>query len=124
MRTGSPRNANFKGQHRLEYAWFTLSDSLPFLSMAVERAAKKIVNACRFGTAEVVLSLPAKLAVKFHGLFPGLTADILALENRLLPSGGGIGDHSAKGYDSESAVTLSRITALTREAERRNNQIA
>ena len=32
MRTGSPRNALFKGQHRAEYAWFSISDSLPFLS--------------------------------------------------------------------------------------------
>jgi short-subunit dehydrogenase len=124
MRTGSPRNANFKGQHRMEYAWFALSDSLPFLSMDVERAARKIVDACRHGRAEVVLSVPAKLAVKFHDLFPGFTSDLLALENRLLPGEGGIGDRSVKGYDSESAVTLSRITALTREAERRNNQIA
>jgi short-subunit dehydrogenase len=124
MRTGSPRNADFKSQHRLEYAWFTLSDSLPFLSMDVDRAARKIVNACRYGVAEVVLSVPAKLAVKFHGLFPGLTADLLDLENRLLPRDGGIGSGRAKGYDSESSVTLSRITALTRAAERRNNQIA
>jgi hypothetical protein len=29
MRTGSPRNANFKGRHREEYAWFSISDSLP-----------------------------------------------------------------------------------------------
>src|SRR5207302_995684 len=34
MRTGSPRNADFKGQHRAEYAWFSISDSLPFFSMA------------------------------------------------------------------------------------------
>ncbi|MCU1307293.1 MAG: ketoacyl reductase [Acidobacteriaceae bacterium] len=124
MRTGSPRNADFKSQHRLEYAWFALSDSLPFLSMDVDRAARKIVNACRYGIAEVVLSAPAKLAVKFHGLFPGLTADLLDLENRLLPRDGGIGSARAKGYDSESSVTLSRFTAMTRAAERRNNQIA
>jgi NAD(P)-dependent dehydrogenase (short-subunit alcohol dehydrogenase family) len=124
MRTGSPRNAEFKGQHRLEYAWFALSDSLPFLSMDVDRAARKIVNACRYGVAEVVLSVPAKFAIAFHGLFPGLTADLMDLENRILPGDGGIGFRRAKGYDSESSVTLSRITAMTRAAERRNNQIA
>jgi NAD(P)-dependent dehydrogenase (short-subunit alcohol dehydrogenase family) len=124
MRSGSPRNANFKGKHRLEYAWFAISDSLPIISMDVQRAAKKIVNACRFGVAEVVLSAPAKLAAKFHDLFPGLTADLLAYENRMLPKDGGIGDRKAKGYESESAVTESRLTAMTRAAERRNNQIA
>ena len=29
MRTGSPRNADFKGKNQLEYAWFSISDSLP-----------------------------------------------------------------------------------------------
>lgn len=31
MRTGSPYNAIFKGQHRAEYTWFSLSDSLPLI---------------------------------------------------------------------------------------------
>ena len=31
MRTGSPRNATFKGQHEAEFAWFSISDSLPGL---------------------------------------------------------------------------------------------
>ncbi|MCU1284701.1 MAG: 3-oxoacyl-[acyl-carrier protein] reductase [Acidobacteriales bacterium] len=124
MRTGSPRNAEFKGQHRLEYAWFAITDSLPIISMDVQRAAKKIVNACRFGVAEVVLSAPAKLAAKFHDIFPGITADLLAFENRMLPKDGGIGDRKAKGFESESVVMRSRITSMTRAAERRNNQIA
>ena len=29
MRTGSPRNARFKGRHRAEHAWFSVGDSLP-----------------------------------------------------------------------------------------------
>src|SRR5262249_17300153 len=37
MRTGSPRNALFKGQHRAEYVWFSISDSLPILSMSAEK---------------------------------------------------------------------------------------
>ena len=39
MRTGSPPNAIFKGQHRAEYAWFSISDALPLLTMSAERAA-------------------------------------------------------------------------------------
>jgi len=38
MRTGSPRNAAFKGSHRREFAWFALADSLPLLSVNSERA--------------------------------------------------------------------------------------
>ena len=40
MRTGSPMNADVKGQHEAEYAWFAISDSLPGLSMSAERAAR------------------------------------------------------------------------------------
>src|SRR5437660_2651148 len=82
MRTGSPRNATFKGRHRAEYAWFAISDALPVTSIRAGRAARQIVEACRYGEAEVVLSVQAKLAVTFHDLFPGLTADINGLFNR------------------------------------------
>jgi hypothetical protein len=85
MRTGSPRHATFKGRHDAEYTWFSLADNLPFLSMDVERAARRILNAVRYGNSHVVLSLPAKVADKVHGLFPGLTSDALGLANRLLP---------------------------------------
>ena len=79
MRTGSPRHALFKGQHRAEYAWFSIGGSTPLLSMDASRAAKQIVNACRYGRAELTLSLPAKLAVLIDALAPELTADVMAL---------------------------------------------
>src|SRR5204863_5194639 len=53
MRTGSPRNADFKGQHEAEYAWFSIGDSLPGMSMSAEAAAERIVTAFRQGEAEV-----------------------------------------------------------------------
>ena len=124
MRTGSPRHGLFKGQHRKEHAWFRLGGSLPLLTLSAERAARQILDACRYGRAEVVLSLPAKLAVKFHGLFPGLTANLLALVNRLLPAPGGIGTEVREGKDSESALAPSVLTSLTEKAARRNNEMA
>jgi hypothetical protein len=39
MRTGSPINASFKGDASAEYAWFSVADSLPLLSMSDARAA-------------------------------------------------------------------------------------
>jgi len=86
MRTGSPRHATFKGQHDAEYTWFNLADNVPLLSMNVARAARRILNAMRYGKSHVVLSLPAKVADKVHGLFPGLTSDALSVANRFLPS--------------------------------------
>jgi NAD(P)-dependent dehydrogenase (short-subunit alcohol dehydrogenase family) len=123
MRTGSPRNATFKGQHRAEYAWFAISDSLPVASMSAERAARQIIAACKRGEAEVILTTQAVLAVKFNALFPELTADLLNLANRLLPDAGGIGTKRAKGKDSESELAPSLLTALGDKAAERNNEI-
>ncbi len=123
MRTGSPRNATFKGQHRAEYTWFSISDALPLTSISATRAARRIVKACKSGEAEVVLSIPAKIAVTMHGLFPGLTADLLGLGNRLLPAPGGIGTAQAKGEESQSALSPSWLTALNEQAAQENNQI-
>jgi NAD(P)-dependent dehydrogenase (short-subunit alcohol dehydrogenase family) len=124
MRTGSPRNALFKGQHRAEYAWFSISDALPLTAMMAERAAHQIITACKRGDAEVVLSIQAQLAVKFHGLFPGLTQDLLGLINHLLPGPGGIGRKRAKGKDSQSELSPSWLTVLNEKAAQRNNEVA
>jgi NAD(P)-dependent dehydrogenase (short-subunit alcohol dehydrogenase family) len=123
MRTGSPRNANFKGQHRAEYAWFAISDSLPVSSINAERAAAQIIDACRRGQAELVITTQARAAARFRALFPEATADILAVVNRLLPGPGGIGRARAKGRDSESALAPSVLTALSEWAARRNNEV-
>ena len=61
--------------------------------------------------------------MRFHGVFPGLTADLLALVNRMLPGPGGIGTGRVKGKESTSALSPSWLTALTEEAARRNNEI-
>src|SRR5947209_5151407 len=57
MRTGSPRNAFFKGNNEAEYAWFSISDALPLISISADRAAKQIVEACARGDAELMLSV-------------------------------------------------------------------
>lgn len=123
MRTGSPRNATFKGQHRAEFTWFSLSSSLPFISMNADCAARRIVSACRRGRAEVFLSVPTMVAVKFQALFPGLTAGLLSLVNRLLPKAGGIGKPSAKGRDSTTQLSPSWLTTLNEQAAARNNEM-
>ncbi len=124
MRTGSPRNANFKGQHQAEYAWFAISDSSPLTSISAESAARQIVAACKRGDAEIILSPQAKLAIKFNALFPQLTADCLSMVNRwLLPAPGGIGTNTAKGKESYSDAAPSVLTVLDEKAARENNQI-
>jgi NAD(P)-dependent dehydrogenase (short-subunit alcohol dehydrogenase family) len=115
MRTGSHINAIFKGQHEQEYTWFGLGANMPLLTISADHAARDIVAAIKRGDAEVTLGLPAQLLAGFHGLFPGLTTDIMALVNRLLPSPGGDKERHL-GRDSETAVTESFLTTLGQRA--------
>jgi hypothetical protein len=71
----------------------------------------------------VVLSLQAKLAAVFHGVFPGTTADLLGYVNQVLPGPGGIGKNIAKGKDSSSFLAPSFLTALNDKAALRNNEM-
>jgi NAD(P)-dependent dehydrogenase (short-subunit alcohol dehydrogenase family) len=123
MRTGSPVNAIFKGQNEKEYAWFSISDSLPFTSVSAENAAAQIIEATRDGRAELIISPQAKLAAKFSALFPELTSDIAVFANGFLPSAGGIGENYALGKDSKSAASPSFLTALSEKAAHRNNEL-
>jgi NAD(P)-dependent dehydrogenase (short-subunit alcohol dehydrogenase family) len=123
MRTGSPRNAWFKGKHRAEYAWFNISDSLPLLSINSERAAQKIIHAAARGQAYVSLSVPAKIGIRLHGLFPGITARVLSFINRFLPAPGGIGKQMLDGANSTSKWSPSKWTRLSDEAALRNNEM-
>jgi short-subunit dehydrogenase len=120
MRTGSPKNATFKGDHEKEYAWFYVSDSLPGFSLNVERAARKILEACQRGDAEVLVGLPAKLAAVARTLAPNVTASLLAYVNRWLPQDSQ--PERFSGREGESPLTRSWLTALSRRAAERNNE--
>lgn len=123
MRTGSPVNAFFKGKYRAEHTWFTLSDSLPLItSMSARRAARRIVHATRRGDTEIILTPQAHLATRLHGLFPGTTANILSLVNRLLPNADGVGEERVIGKESETSASRSFLTALTQRAARAYHQ--
>jgi len=72
---------NREGKHALEYAWFSISDALPLLTVSAEKAARQIVRACKRGQSELVISIPAKVAVLFHALFPEMTSQLLARQS-------------------------------------------
>ena len=116
MRTGSYLNALFKGDQAGEAAWFSVSASLPGISMSAERAACQIIEATRSGRGERILSTPANLLARLHGLFPETTVDILGLVNRLLPSGSG--NDMARGADIPALQSrwLRILTTLGRRA--------
>lgn len=123
MRTGSPRNADFKGKHRQEFAWFSIADAMPLITVSAENAARQIVQACKQGRAELVISLPAKAAVLFDTLFPEVASQLFSLVNQLLPGAGDGGTQKVKGRDSKSAWSPSWLTTLNDEAALRNNEV-
>lgn len=124
MRTGSARHAVVKGQHVLEFAWFMIADSLPALTVGAEYAARQIWNAARRGDAELILGLPAKVISLLHGVAPGSVANLMSWVNRALPDATGpAGNARRRGFESESPVTRSWLTGLTRKAERDNNEL-
>ena len=123
MRTGSHINALFKGQHRKEFALFSLANGLPFTSVSAESAAREIIAAAAGGKSELVISVQARTAAKINALLPEATAAALAIIDRLLPENGGIGRRTAAGHESTSAISPSILTSLVDNASVRNNEI-
>ena len=124
MRTGSTYNAWFKGQHRQEFAWFHIADSLPGLSISARRAARQIVDACRHGDPELVITSAARAAVLFNALSPTTTARLMAAVNRALPAPTQAeGDQARAGWQSVSSVAPSRLTTLADRASIENNEL-
>ena len=124
MRTGSTYNARFKGQHRQEFTWFHIADSLPVISISARRAARQIVDACRHGDPELVITAVARAAVLFNAVSPATTARLMAAVNRVLPAPAETdGDQSRTGWQSVSAVAPSRLTTLADRASVENNEL-
>jgi NAD(P)-dependent dehydrogenase (short-subunit alcohol dehydrogenase family) len=88
MRAGSAVQAGFKGQHEAEYAWFKVASSVPGLTISAERAARKIVEACRYGDPALTITAGAKIAAAANAVMPAAVARAMMLVARLLPVGG------------------------------------
>lgn len=116
MRTGSPRNIDVRGQFEKEYAWFKITDSLPLISIDVDKAAKKIIGALKKGSKTLTLTIPAKIAIAAHGIAPGLVISLFDMINYLLPEMRN-GHRTQKGYESGSKYSTTFLTKKTDEAE-------
>src|SRR5438874_4602475 len=88
MRTGSHINAQFKGKHDAEFAWFAASSGAPLISMKAERAARKIIAACRRGQSSLTLTFSARILVVGNALAPNLIGFMMKLISRFLPRPG------------------------------------
>ncbi len=124
MRTGSPLNAVFKGQHQKEFAWFALGDTLPGSAMRAEHAARRILDACRRGAPRLIVGAPAKLAWLGYEMLPGMAATLGGLISRLMPQSEPVhGGESHKGWESRGKEP-SLLTRLSDRATRRYNQVS
>ena len=122
MRTGSPGHALFKGQHDAEYTLFRTAASLPGLTISAERAARKIIEACRYGDPALTITPQAKLAAMMNAAAPGVTARAAMLVSRLLPRPNSVdGNASRKGLDVDHGGP-SLVTALGDRAAVANNE--
>ena len=122
MRTGSHVNAKFKGNHGAEFAWFSASAGAPLISMAADRAARKIIAAFRRGQPSLTLTFAARGAIAGNALFPNLTGYAMKIVNRFLPKAGG-----EEGNRSCAGGHLSRrapgwLTRMADQAVARNNE--
>jgi hypothetical protein len=125
MRTGSHKNAFFRGEYKMEFAWFSLAAANPFASMSADRAARKIVNAIRNGKSEITITFAAWLLVVLQSLFPNFIAFALKLISRLLPGMPVEGGRVARtGWRSESKISPSILTWLADRATQRLNGIS
>lgn len=132
MRTGSHVNAMFKGEQGKEYAWFSLAAATPLISIGGERAARAIVRATVRGDAERILSIPAQLAARVHGLAPDLTSVLSTLINRLLPkadgkNSGALTSTAVRGAEARSELNsrvLNAATVTGRHAAEALNQLS
>src|SRR5262245_20434457 len=126
MRTGSAVNAQFKGRHEAEYAWFKVASSVPGISINAERAARRILEACRYGDPSLTITLPAKLAATANIVAPASVARAMMLVSRILPApNGSVGNAPKKGIETEAASrwTPSLVTTLADNAALANNEL-
>jgi NAD(P)-dependent dehydrogenase (short-subunit alcohol dehydrogenase family) len=124
MRTGSFLHATFSGQNEAEFTWFSASASAPVLSISAQRAADQIIDACRYGQSEVVLSWPAKLLSLIHGIAPGFVADTMGLVNQMLPhAANGQSVRNVAGHESRPDWLPDWVTSMGDNAAAMNNEL-
>src|SRR5205085_6746189 len=122
MRIGSHVNAKFKGNHDVEFAWFAASAGAPMISMNADRAARKILAACRRGQPSLTLTFAARRAIFGNALFPYLTGYLMKFVNRLLPGTGGEQGNKSRGGSELPRRAPGWMTRLADRATQKNNE--
>jgi NAD(P)-dependent dehydrogenase (short-subunit alcohol dehydrogenase family) len=122
MRTGSHVNAKFKGKHDIEFAWFSASAGAPLISMNADRAARKILAACRRGQPSLTLTFAARGAILGNALFPNLTGYAMRLVNQFLPKPSAAEGNQSRGGSEMRRLIPGWLTHSADKASVRNNE--
>ena len=122
FRSGSVYNIGVKGQHEKEFAWFNTMGANVLTSSSVEETARKIINACRYGEAEIITNFPARLLALANDVFPEITADVSGLINEYIlpdPTGDTI---QKSGLESDSNLIPEHLRERSKKAADKNNE--
>jgi short-subunit dehydrogenase len=87
MRTGSPIQAVFKGNHEKEYGWFAFGDVMPGVSVSADDAAQRILKGLKEGRTHISYPAITRIGIIGHSLFPEIYAMLAAYAARIMPKG-------------------------------------
>lgn len=121
MLTGSHVNVEVKGgNNEAEYAAFKSADAL--LGIEAAEASYRILEACRYGEAQLVFPFWMRMALVAKGLAPTLVQDTLAFTNRFMPKALPGGPGPQRGQDIEAAAMLPGLEDRLDHASLTNNE--
>ena len=103
--------------------WFSWLGGNPMFSTSSDHAARRIVNACRFGRTRLTITLQARLANALDAIAPGLVAGASSLATRALPSLVEGTGNERPGWQSTSRAAPSMMTRLSDRQIERNNEL-
>src|SRR5690349_20408874 len=120
MRTGSHRQALFKGDDVSEYNVFAAINGLPGTSMSADRTARSIIRAAERGQAEAIIPFTVRQIAKAQALVPNVASRVLAATNAVLPGPGS--KFAVQGKDIGLNPAIAPVVTLSERAAERNNQ--
>ncbi|MBV9489921.1 MAG: SDR family NAD(P)-dependent oxidoreductase [Verrucomicrobia bacterium] len=85
IRTGSHLHAEFKGNARQEFNWFSAGMQTSLTSISAKRVARRIIDAASLGIPVLLVPWQSRLLTMFHAVFPNTFAMANALFKQLLP---------------------------------------
>jgi hypothetical protein len=90
--------------------------------MNADRAARKILAACRRGQPSLTLTFAARGAILGNALFPNLTGYLMKFVNRILPKAGGEKGNESRAGSEVRRVIPDWVTRMADKATVRNNE--